>query len=1056
MATPSPIRRPFPQFNAFRPFVMEELRRRKTVYPNPMSAPFVRLTSAKHDPDNNYIFFTLGLHGFSSADVDIFNVSYGGGVDVVGYASDLTSPVGGRSRKRLIHSGELTAGLLPSTIKESMSATDPTLMSKVQRDINRQIGNQKIVYAGGAHPIPGITNVSVKRSGLGTPLIAKIQWSCYNRSQLEFLRNHFMVAGGYCVIEFGQNFHDRGITKTIDFQNPTLARTELVNSILKGRGYIIDNYVAPNNGNYDFLVGTIGNYEIELDAKTGVYNCTTTLVSVGEEAWGLNNHMTVVKKNVPASGSNAYAPTSFHDFFNHGGEFDRLVESDLAARQYQYVADYSVKTDKLFGGDAFKGYSNNAHDYRFVSWKFVCERMIPKMMSLISDEGIKKNIEYFIKFYNTEADVENPDNQAWVGNHKDLRSTNPDIMLLIKSDMKDVPREFIGAGYFDEFSNAQGFRGKLDRGVWLNAGMIRQCFLETLTFQPAINSILIRMNSATGGYWGLQLFFDSETSQYKIVDTKHMDGRTKTLPSFYKFNVGGKGEMLNVSLDSSFPPELVTQLMLYAKFKNETQETQRELIKQYPAIGTTSTFAISLNWTSLVDVLNIDITKARESTVITSASRTIHDLLVPAKGPSTTQTQNDRIANRVAGANITNIGAPAVSNRTSPNPGVAQRTMQPVVLPQNKSLPINTFPSGSTRNSVKPPTTRPSVVKRADQFKVLVNEKASKHGVDPDLVNAVIAQESGFSSAASRTELLLGDSSKGLMQITLGTARGLGYTGSASELSSPENSVEYGTAYLAECMRAKNGNIEDAISMYNGGDRPRLGFGSPASAPVKVCLQWSQTKKGECEVWRECPPGQYGNKPHVDKVVGYYNAFRADSGKAPFTGRTTNGTLQPDATDVATQQARRQTPNPTGTPAQAPNPQAAQAIPSQSVQDAAKIDSITTRFGQRITNIIAPSTSTMVNVITRSGYSSYPTPNSFVAPFPTSTAVEVQLQGISGISISDAFLVDRLPFIFERYGVFQVTEMTDSVNERGWTTKLRGYFKMIWLHGDGPDKSPET
>jgi hypothetical protein len=46
-------------------------------------------------------------------------------------------------------------------------------------------------------------------------------------------------------------------------------------------------------------------------------------------------------------------------------------------------------------------------------------------------------------------------------------------------------------------------------------------------------------------------------------------------------------------------------------------------------------------------------------------------------------------------------------------------------------------------------------------------------------------------------------------------------------------------------------------------------------------------------------------------------------------------------------------------------------------------------------------------------------------------------------------MVDKLPFIFANYGVFQVTEITDALSEKGWYTTVRGYFKMIWPDGRG-------
>jgi hypothetical protein len=82
-------RRPFPQFNAFRPFVMGELSRRKYQNEFPPQSPFVRITSCMLEKELQYVFFTLGLHGLElESDINIFDQIYGTGRDIVGYAYD--------------------------------------------------------------------------------------------------------------------------------------------------------------------------------------------------------------------------------------------------------------------------------------------------------------------------------------------------------------------------------------------------------------------------------------------------------------------------------------------------------------------------------------------------------------------------------------------------------------------------------------------------------------------------------------------------------------------------------------------------------------------------------------------------------------------------------------------------------------------------------------------------------------------------------------------------------------------------------------------------------
>ena len=81
---------------------------------------------------------------------------------------------------------------------------------------------------------------------------------------------------------------------------------------------------------------------------------------------------------------------------------------------------------------------------------------------------------------------------------------------------------------------------------------------------------------------------------------------------------------------------------------------------------------------------------------------------------------------------------------------------------------------------------------------------------------AVVHQESGGDPEAFRVEPSVADASFGLMQVLLGTARGLGFTGPPRMLFDPSTSIQLGTQDLA-------GGIKDygsewlALIDYNGG-----------------------------------------------------------------------------------------------------------------------------------------------------------------------------------------------------------------------------------------------
>jgi soluble lytic murein transglycosylase-like protein len=89
--------------------------------------------------------------------------------------------------------------------------------------------------------------------------------------------------------------------------------------------------------------------------------------------------------------------------------------------------------------------------------------------------------------------------------------------------------------------------------------------------------------------------------------------------------------------------------------------------------------------------------------------------------------------------------------------------------------------------------------------------QASANGVPVSLVNRVIKRESGGNPRA------VSRGNYGLMQIRLGTARAMGFSGSAAELLDPEVNMTYAVRYLAGAYRAAGGNESRAVALYASG-----------------------------------------------------------------------------------------------------------------------------------------------------------------------------------------------------------------------------------------------
>jgi soluble lytic murein transglycosylase len=99
----------------------------------------------------------------------------------------------------------------------------------------------------------------------------------------------------------------------------------------------------------------------------------------------------------------------------------------------------------------------------------------------------------------------------------------------------------------------------------------------------------------------------------------------------------------------------------------------------------------------------------------------------------------------------------------------------------------------------------------------IIRQQAREKDVDPNLIAAVINEESRFRDQTSRA------GARGLMQITPATARFIardsgGAAFTQRDLATPQINIAYGTYYLRYLLRRYDGNEELAIAAYNAGE----------------------------------------------------------------------------------------------------------------------------------------------------------------------------------------------------------------------------------------------
>lgn len=121
------------------------------------------------------------------------------------------------------------------------------------------------------------------------------------------------------------------------------------------------------------------------------------------------------------------------------------------------------------------------------------------------------------------------------------------------------------------------------------------------------------------------------------------------------------------------------------------------------------------------------------------------------------------------------------------------------------------------------PTTAPIVATPspaligAMPFQAIIQAAATRHQVEPALVQAVIQVESNFNPRAVSPK-----GAQGLMQLMPATAQRFGVTNAFD----PEQNVQAGARYLAELMAMFKNNLTLALAAYNAGENAILQYGN--------------------------------------------------------------------------------------------------------------------------------------------------------------------------------------------------------------------------------------
>jgi soluble lytic murein transglycosylase-like protein len=160
-----------------------------------------------------------------------------------------------------------------------------------------------------------------------------------------------------------------------------------------------------------------------------------------------------------------------------------------------------------------------------------------------------------------------------------------------------------------------------------------------------------------------------------------------------------------------------------------------------------------------------------------------------------------RRISEITGASITQPGMPGEADASAPFAALVRSALAGQGIDsvaEAGGVGAGLFPAAANAPAVVPPA----------QIDRLVSANAATWNVDPSLIKAIIANESGFNANATSNV-----GAQGLMQLMPGTAAGLG----VGDSYDPAQNVWGGSKYVKGLLDRFGGDVTRAIAAYNAG-----------------------------------------------------------------------------------------------------------------------------------------------------------------------------------------------------------------------------------------------
>ena len=479
----------------------------------------------------------------------------------------------------------------------------------------------------GFRPMPGITGVQIRAiNRFGVLKEATITFNCWDVSQLQELEQLYMRPGFSALLEWGHSVYYKGADNFIT--TPSTVSSMFTEGTTKENLYKeIDKLKASSGYNYDGIFGFIKNFSWKY-RQDGGYDCTTTLISIGE----------IIESLTIDVGSSTFSDSKVSP------------NEELKPTMLEEVFNTIIKTSNESGignvwntlKDKYKSFTDTYTRINGVSGINIASTSVTTKVPVDDKSNVKTGdtnkfvymkLDSFCALVNTilpkDEKSKNPvikinTKIARIGEDSDIPlcryrtydfhvSSDPGVCLLILPSTKKWAsrqvyptiiqnlRETLNETASDEILN-----------IWVNINVLGEA-IATLVANPEkekrtlinlFDPILKKINSVIGGdYNDLALHYEENTLTYYIVDRKvraaeseeetpmlnitglrstvsNFDFTTKLSPALstmVAISAQNNGSDVGVEAEALFRwNEGLTDRILGDKFINQTQDTSKK------------------------------------------------------------------------------------------------------------------------------------------------------------------------------------------------------------------------------------------------------------------------------------------------------------------------------------------------------------------------------------------------------------------------------------------------------------------------------------------------